>query len=60
MQMDMQERSSGDIHTPLQRLSYVLEIIKPLGAKQVYEQMRSGEPDPIALDEVVFPVVVRA
>jgi hypothetical protein len=38
----------------------VLEIIKPLGAKQVYEQMRTGEPDSITLDEVVFPVVVRA
>jgi hypothetical protein len=58
--VNVQERRACHLHTPLQRFLDVLKIIKPLGAKQVYEQMRSGEPYAITLNEVVFPVVVRA
>jgi hypothetical protein len=59
MQMDVQERRSCNFHAPLQRLLDVLEIVKPLCAEQIYEQMGTSKPNSISLDEVVFPVVVR-
>jgi hypothetical protein len=37
----------------------VLEIIKPLSAIQVYDEMGARTSNPIAFYEAVFPVVVR-
>jgi hypothetical protein len=37
----------------------VLEIVKPLCAEQIYEQMGTGKSNSITLDEVVLSVVVR-
>ena len=59
MQMDVQERGSRDFHALLQRLFDVLEIVKPLCAEQIYEQMGTGKSNSITLDEVVLSVVVR-
>ena len=59
MQMDVQQRCARHFHATLQRLFDVLEIVKPLGAEQVDDEMGAGVAMPIALDEVVFPVVVR-
>ena len=46
-------------HAAFQRLFYVLEIIKPRRAEQVYDEMGAGVAMSISFDEVVFPVVVR-
>jgi hypothetical protein len=37
----------------------MLEIVEALGAEQVDDEMGAGAPNPIPLDEVVLPVVVR-
>jgi hypothetical protein len=36
----------------------VLNIIEPSGAEKVHDQVGPGEPNAIALDEEVLPVVV--
>jgi hypothetical protein len=59
MQMDMQQGCACHFHAPIQRLFYVLEIVKPLSAEQVYDQMRTSTSNAVTLDKVVFPVVVR-
>jgi hypothetical protein len=59
MQVDVEQRRARHFHAPLQRLSDVLEIVKPPSAVQVYEQMSARITDPISLDEVVLPVVGR-
>ena len=59
MQVDMQQRCTRHFNAPLQRLFDVLEIVKPLGAEQVYDEMSARTANPISLDEVVFPVFVR-
>ena len=60
MQMDVQQRRARHFHATLQRLLNVLEIIKPLGAKQIYDQMGARISNAIAFDEVVLPVFVCA
>ena len=59
MQMDVQQACARHVHATLQRLFDVLEIVKPLGAEQVYDEMGARTSNPIAFYEVVFPVVVR-
>jgi hypothetical protein len=36
----------------------VLQVIEPSGAEKVHDQVGTGEPNAIALDEEVLPVVV--
>ena len=59
MQVDMQQRCTRHFNAAFQRLFYVLEIVKPLGAEQVDDEMGAGVAMAISFDEVVFPVVVR-
>jgi hypothetical protein len=37
----------------------VLQVIEPSGAEKIHDQVGSGEPNAIALDEKVLPVVMR-
>ena len=59
MQVDMQQRCTRHLNAAFQRLFDVLEIVKPLGAEQVDDEMGAGVAMSISFDEVVFPVVVR-
>ena len=55
----MQQSCARHFDAAFQRLFDVLEIVKPLGAEQVDDEMGAGVAMSIPLDEVVFPVVVR-
>jgi hypothetical protein len=57
--MDVEERRSRHLHATLQRVRDVPKIVKALGAEQVDDEVSACAPDPISLDEPIFPVVVR-
>jgi hypothetical protein len=59
MQVDVQQRCTRHLNAAFQRLFDVLEIVKPLGAEQVDDEMGAGVAMPIPFYEIVFPVVVR-
>jgi hypothetical protein len=57
--MDVEECSPRHVDAPLQRVADMPKIVKAPGAEQVDEEVCACAPDPISLDEVVFPVVLR-
>ncbi len=59
MQVDVQERCARHLHASRQGTLDVLQIIEPSGAEKVHDQVGPGEPNAIALDEKVLPVVMR-
>ena len=60
MQVDMQERCARGFNAPPQRRLDVLDVIEPLGAVQVDDQMHAGEADAVTYGEVVLAIVCSA
>src|SRR5690606_3923459 len=59
VEVDVQERCSSNLHTPLQCPLDVTQIVESLRAEEVDDQVATGEADAIAFDEEVLPVLVR-
>jgi hypothetical protein len=55
--MDVQERSSRHLYTPLERVLDVPKIVQALGAEQVDDEVGACAPVPITGTQVVFPVL---
>jgi hypothetical protein len=58
MHMDMQERRPRNLNAFSEGLLDMLEIIEPRAVQHVYDEMRSGETDAIALTKVVLPILI--
>ena len=56
MQVNVQQRSACGFDTTLKRLLDMLEVIKPPGSKQIYDQMGPGISNAFTLDEVVLTI----
>lgn len=59
MQMNMQQARSGDLDTPLQGSLHVLDIVEPVSAKQIDDQMIAGIANAIAFYEEVVSLTGR-
>ena len=59
VQVNVQKRCSGNFHAMAHGSFDVLEIIKPLGTEQIYDEMVSRKPNAIALYEEVFSLFRR-
>lgn len=59
MKMNVPQRSTSYFHTTLERPLNVLEIVEPLGAEHIDQQMRTGKADTFTLDEEVLVSVMR-
>ena len=57
--MDVQQGCARRLHAPPQRLFDVLEIVKPLSAIQIHDEMGARTSNPIAFYEDVFPQLGR-
>ena len=53
MQMDVQQGCPRHVHAPLQSFLDVLEIIEPLRAEEIDDQMAAGVPDAIKVASII-------
>jgi hypothetical protein len=59
VEVDMQQGCARYLHAPLERCFNVLDFIKAAGTEQIHQKVGAGIAHPVALDEVVLPVVMR-
>lgn len=59
VQMRVQKGCPRCVRAPLERTCNVLDVIESTTTEQVHQKVSSCVPDPVTLNETVFPIVVR-